>query len=131
MSEVVERLDNVEARLGSVETAVEALRGEVGDLRSEVGGLRGEVGELRGEGRQLRNEFGELRAEVGKLRVLGEQNTSDIKLIAEVQAHHGKKLEEITKALAPLAEIRDFMNLVAHDHEHRITALEKRTGVRE
>jgi uncharacterized coiled-coil protein SlyX len=71
----------------------------------------------------------ELRGEVQKLRVLGEQNTSDIKLVAEVQARHGEKLEEITKALEPLARIDNFVRLVAHDHEVRIKRLEKHTGI--
>lgn len=117
MPEVEERLDKIEKRLTSVDTSVQELRGEVGGLRGEVGGLRGEVGELRGE--------------VQTLRVLGEDNAREIKLIAEVQGRHSAKLEEIGKALEPLEEIRDFVRLWAHDHEHRLQELERRTGVRE
>ncbi|HVC20481.1 MAG TPA: hypothetical protein VNE16_10410, partial [Vicinamibacterales bacterium] len=96
-------------------------RGEVGQLRGEVGELRGEVGGLRGEVSELRNE-------VNTLRVLGEARDEKIQLIAEVQSHHGKELEQIKKNLEPLGEIRDFIRTVADDHERRITALEKRVN---
>jgi len=43
-----------------------------------------------------------------------------------VQAHHGKKLDDMAKALEPLARIEAFITAVAHDHERRIQALEKR-----
>ena len=117
MAEANESGNAIEERLGSVET-------QLTGLRSDVGGLRGEVDGLRGEGQ--------------KLRVLGEENDRQIKLVMEVQsAHgvtleaHGKKLDEITKALQPLAEIHDFVKFVASDHEHRIKALEGRVGVPE
>jgi archaellum component FlaC len=110
MSEEVNRLEKVEQRLTSVESGLEGVHGEVRGLRGDVGGLT---------------------SEVHALRVLGEQNTTDIKRVAEVQTRHGKKLDEITKALEPLNEIRDFVRLVASDHEHRIQELEKRTGIPE
>ena len=124
MAEVVERLDGVERRLTSVETGLGELRSEVGNLGNEVGGLRGEVGGLRGE--------------VQKLRILGEQNATDIKRVAEVQVQHGNtlddhgsKLDEITKALEPLARLDAFVRLVANEHGKRITDLERHTGIRE
>ena len=108
MAEVVERLDSVERRLTSVEKGLT-------ELREEVGGLRGEV---------------------HKLRILGEKNESDIKRIAEVQVQHGntledhgRKLDEIAKALEPLARIDAFMQLVAGDHEKRISDLERHTNI--
>ena len=117
MADVVERLDGVERRLTSVEKGLS-------DLREEVGGLRGEVGGLRGE--------------VQKLRILGEKNETDIKRIAEVQVqhgttfeNHGRKLDAITKALEPLARLDAFVQLVAGEHERRISDLEKHTGIRE
>lgn len=103
-----ERLDKVEQRLGAVETGLKEVRDEVGGLRGEVGGLR---------------------TEVNGLRVLGEKNAEDIKKVAEVQAHHGKTLEEISEALAPLAQIKELIDRVVHEHEGRITALERRTGI--
>ena len=108
MAEVVERLDGVERRLTSVEKGLT-------DLREEVGGLRGEV---------------------HKLRILGEKNETDIKQIAEVQvqhgntlADHGRKLDENTKALEPLARIDAFVQLVAGNHGKRISDLERHTNI--
>ena len=110
MADVVERLDGVERRLTSVEKGLS-------DLREEVGGLRGDV---------------------HKLGILGEKNETDIKRIAEVQVqhgttleNHGRKLDAITKALEPLARLDAFVQLVAGEHERRITDLERHTGVRE
>jgi hypothetical protein len=110
MAEVVERLDSVERRLTSVETGLSDLREQVGGLREEVGGLRGDV---------------------HKLRILGEKNETDIMQIAEVQVLHGRKLDEITMALAPLARLDAFLPLVADEHEKRITDLERRSRIRE
>jgi hypothetical protein len=110
MPDVGERLDNVEQRLGTVETGLKEVREEVRDLRMEVGGLR---------------------EEVGGLRVLGEKNAEDIKKVAEVQTHHGEKLDDIVRALEPLGEIHDFIRRAAPNHELRIEELEKRTGIRQ
>jgi chromosome segregation ATPase len=73
---------------------------------------------------QVDQRFDSLDAEVRGLRILGEQNATDIKRIAEVQAHHGQRLQELVEAVAPLKDLRDFVERVAHDHEHRIAALE-------
>ena len=112
MADTDERLDKVEQRLESVETGLEKVRTEVGDLRTEVDGLRTDVGGLR--------------TEVRALRVLGEANADAIKKVADVQLHHGEKLEEIVKALEPLAELHAFIRVVVPDHERRIKALENR-----
>jgi hypothetical protein len=37
---------------------------------------------------------------------------------------HSRKLDQIIEALAPLPQIRDFIERVAHEHEERIKALE-------
>jgi hypothetical protein len=66
---------------------------------------------------------------VNGLRVLGEKNAEDIKKIAEVQSHHGDKLDAIVKALEPLGDLYDFIRRVAPNHELRIQALEKHTGM--
>ena len=74
-------------------------------------------------------EVGELRLELNELRLVWERQAQDIKKIAEVQVHHGKKLDKITEALEPLARIDAFVTAVAHEHERRITALEDHTGI--
>lgn len=112
MNGMSERMDSFERRLDT--------------LGTDVRGLRGEVGELRGE-------VGELRGEVHSLRVVVENHDSQIRLIAEVQAHHGNRLEEhgrllreIKQDLGPLRDLRDFVARIADDHEQRIKALEGR-----
>ena len=124
----------VEQGLGDVTRGLQEVREHVGELRTEVGGLRTEVGELRTEVGELRTEVGELRTEVGELRtevntvrVLGEANADDIRKVAEVQVHHGQKLDEIAQALAPLAELHAFIRVVVPDHERRLRALEGRS----
>jgi archaellum component FlaC len=72
--------------------------------------------------------FDALTKEVQKLRVLGEENAAQIKLIAEVQAHHGTEhggaLKRLEEAIKPLAAMSDAIQRVIPDHERRITALE-------
>ena len=59
-----------------------------------------------------------------QLQVLLEDSASQIKLVAEVQAHHGSVLDEIKEAIEPLKGLRPLFEQVARDHEKRITALE-------
>ena len=127
MADEGRRLKAVEQGLGRVTTGLQEVREHVGELRTEVGGLRTEVGELRTEVGELRTEVGELRTEVNTLRVLGEANADDIRKVAEVQVHHGQKLDEIAQALAPLAELHAFIRVVVPDHERRLRALEGRS----
>jgi chromosome segregation ATPase len=78
---------------------------------------------------QVDQRFESLEAEVRGLRILGEQNATDIKRIAEVQAHHGEvrgaALQRIEKALEPLTVLPAVIKNVLPDHERRITALEQ------
>jgi chromosome segregation ATPase len=79
---------------------------------------------------QIDGRLGSLETEVQKLRLLGEQNTTDIKQIAEVQAHHGDigaALKRIEEALEPLKALPAAIHTCFRDlsdHERRITALE-------
>ena len=130
MADMAEGSNSVEKRIEGVETGLKQVRNEVGELRTEVGGLRSEVGGLRTEVGELRTEVGGLRTETHSLRVLCEAQADDIKKVAEVQVHHGRKLEEIANALKPLAELHEFINVVAPAHESRIKALEDHTGLR-
>jgi archaellum component FlaC len=153
MTDAGDRLDKVEARLGNVEDQVAGLRTDVGGLRTDVTGLRTDVTGLRTDVTGLRTDVtglrtdvtglrtdvtgltsrvGTLEDEVHKLRILGEDNTRQITLIAEVQAHHGTVLEQhsqllnqLTKDVEPLKILPDLLRLVIQDHEHRITALER------
>jgi hypothetical protein len=89
----------------------------------------------------VEKELTSLGTEVTKLRVLEEENARTIKLIEEGHGakldslngrldSHGRKLDMLITALAPLQQIRDFIERVADDHERRITALEEHTNLR-
>jgi len=108
MPELGERLDGVERRLGGVERRLDGVERRLEKVETGVS---------------------DLRKDVNGLRILDEKHAEDIKKIAEVQSHHGAKLEEIAKALAPLSDMQDFIRRIAPDHEHRIQALEKHTGI--
>jgi hypothetical protein len=56
--------------------------------------------------------------------MLGEENTAQIKVIAEVQVHHGQKLQQLVEAVEPLKVLPTLYEQVARDHERRIRALE-------
>jgi hypothetical protein len=71
-----------------------------------------------------------------RLRVLYEHHDSQIRTIAEVQVRdggkldeHGRLLREIKQELVPLGDLHDFVRRIAGDHEDRISALEKHTGI--
>jgi DNA repair exonuclease SbcCD ATPase subunit len=107
-------MPDVDARLDKVEEGLKDL-GE----RVDKGFARIDERFVEADGR-----FESLEKEVQKLKVLGEQNATDIKRIAEVQGHHGKKLEQLVEAVAPLKDLMDFVKRVADNHESRIQALE-------
>ena len=94
-----------------------------------------------------------LERTVEKLRILEVENARTLKLIAEghgaildshsatldshskkLDSHnakldsHSQKLDEIMRSLAPLEQIRDFIERVSDEHENRITSLEN-TGL--
>lgn len=113
-------MPDVDARLGSLEQRLEAL------------GTR-----MDGRFEQVDQRFGSLEAEVRKLRVLKEQNASQIKTIAEVQAHHGTVLQQhgdvlarLEKAIEPLTALHAAVQSMLPDHERRIRALEESRSTR-
>src|SRR5262245_17978194 len=115
------RLENVEQGLKKLADRMEE-RFEQVDQRFE---------EVDQRFAQVDKRFDSLEADVQKLRVLGEQNTTDIRRIAEVQVHHGEVLAEhgaalqrIEKALEPLKVLPTVIQNVLPHHERRITALE-------
>jgi chromosome segregation ATPase len=152
MPETDERLDKVEERLGTVETGLKEVEQRLGSVETGLKGVDQRLGSvetgLKKVDRRLgsvetglndvRKEVGGLRGEVSRLQILGEKNTEDVKKVAEVQAYHGDKLDEhgrkldqVIRALEPLNDVRDFIHRVAPNHETRIQELEKRTGIQE
>jgi chromosome segregation ATPase len=118
MPDVDERFTRVEQRLDSLGERIDENFAQV-DQRFEQVDQRFD---------QIDGRLGSLEAEVQKLRLLGEQNTTDIKRIAEVQAHHGDigaALKRIEEAIEPLKVLPAVIQSTLPDHERRITALEK------
>ena len=66
-----------------------------------------------------------LAEDVQKLRVLGERSEERIKLVAEVQGHHGETLQRLDDAVEPLKALQPVFEKVVKDHEERIAALER------
>ena len=54
-----------------------------------------------------------------------EQRISRIKLVAEVQGHHGETLQRLDDAVEPLKALQPLFEKVVKDHEERIAALER------
>ncbi|MBI4886726.1 MAG: hypothetical protein HY824_06515 [Acidobacteria bacterium] len=108
-------MNTFERRLESVGEDVQVLKADVSVLKTDVRVLK---------------------TDVHQLRVLYEHHDAQIQTIAEVQAHHGQLLEEhgillreIRQELMPLGDLRDFVRRVAYDHEGRLSALEKHSGI--
>jgi prefoldin subunit 5 len=120
MPDVNERLDRVEEGLKSLGQRMEEQFAQVDQRFAQVDQRFAQVDQ----------RFDSLEKEVRKLCVLGEQNATDIKRIAEVQAHHGQvhgaALERIEKALKPLTVLPAVIQNTLPDHERRIRALEEK-----
>jgi outer membrane murein-binding lipoprotein Lpp len=123
-------VDELRVDVNGLRADVDELRVDVNGLRVDVGGLSTTVSGLRTDVAGLTGRVGALEEDVRKLRVLGEENTQQIKLIAEVQSHHGTVLEQLLKDVEPLKVVPDLLRTVIQNHEQRITALETRGEVR-
>jgi hypothetical protein len=55
----------------------------------------------------------------------------DLRRLRVLYEHHehGRLLREIKQELVPLGDLHDFVRRIAGDHEDRISALEKHTGI--
>ena len=102
-----------------------------------IHGVNERLDVLNGDVRVLKDDVRGLKNDVSGLRVLYEHHDAQIQMIAEVQGHHGHQLDthgqllrEIKAELAPLRDLRDFVKRIAGEHEHRLTALEKHTGLK-
>jgi len=135
MPDVDERLDHVEQKLKDLGERIDERFGQVDERFGQIDERFGQIDERFGQVDQRfaqvdqRFDRGEdridsLAADVQKLRVLGERSEERIKLVAEVQAHHGSVLDEIKEGMEPLKGLRPLFEQVARDHEKRIAALE-------
>jgi archaellum component FlaC len=129
MTDNDDRMTSFERRLDAVGEDVRVLKDDVRGLKDDVRGLKDDV-------QGLKDDVRVLKTDVHQIRVLYEHHDTQIQTIAEVQAHHGRLLEEhgtllreIKQELAPLGDLRDFVRRIADNHERRLSALEKHTGV--
>jgi predicted nuclease with TOPRIM domain len=116
-------MPDVDARLDTLEQKVTTL-GERMDERFQ---------QVDERFQQVDERFGRLETAVQKLRVLAEENTTQIKQVAEVQAHQGSVLHEhsqalkrLEDALEPLKVLPAALQTVLPEYERRITALERK-----
>jgi archaellum component FlaC len=114
MPDVDERLDRVEQGLKDLGERIDGRFTQVDERFAQVDKRFAQVDE----------RFAQVDRRFTGLQVLVEDCASQIKLIAEVQTHHGSVLEEIKEAIEPLKGLRPLFEQVARDHEKRITALE-------
>ncbi len=108
MPDVGERLDKVEQRLDKVEQGLTNLSQRMDEQFVKVD-----------------ERFAQVDQRFNQLQMLGEDNASNIKLVAEVLAHHGTVLDQIKEGVEPLKTLQPLFEKVAKDHEQRITALER------
>ena len=78
---------------------------------------------------QVDQRLESVEGQIRKLQVLEEENAGQIKLIAEVQAHHGSVLQKVVDDIEPLKVLPDLLTRVVQDHERRLASLEKRAGL--
>jgi chromosome segregation ATPase len=104
---------------------VRVLKDDVRVLKDDVRVLKDDVRVLKDDVRGLTDNMRVLTDDVRGLHVLYEHHDSQIRMIAEVQAHHGRQLEEhgqllreIKVELAPLRDLRDFVGRMAANHEN-------------
>jgi archaellum component FlaC len=129
MTDDHDRMTGIETRLDSIEGDVKVLKADVGTLKADVGTLKADVGTLKADVGTLKTDTGTLTGEVHKLRLLYEHHDTQIQRMAEVQVEHGRLLVEIKDGLKPIKDLHDFVQRISDNHEARIAALEKHTGL--
>ena len=125
MADTIERLDRIEQALATSNEQLGEVRTRLDKHDERFDQIDERFDRIDDRFKKGDARFDSLASDVQKLRILGEKNADAIKLIAEVQARHGEKLDEIATAIEPLKGLRDVVQQVAGNHERRITALEK------
>ena len=123
MPDVDERFDSIDQTL----TGVSRQFGKVDEQFTEVKQLLDTMDQRLNS---MDERLDTLTREVQNVRVLGEDNSTQIRLIAEVQTHHGRLLDQVVRDIEPLKVLPDLFKQVVQDHERRITALERGSGSR-
>jgi hypothetical protein len=88
-------------------------------------GLRGVNGRLDSVDQRLDSVDKRLDSMSGRL----DQHEHTLQQHGRTLEQHGKLLVEIKRAVTPIPALHDFVKRVADEHEPRLTALEKHTGI--
>ena len=123
MPDVGERLEKVEQGLTELSQRVDERFDEVTQRLDKIDRR---LDKVDGRFDKVDGRFGEVDQRFTQLQVLIEGGASQIKLVAEVQGHHGETLQRLNDAVEPLKALQPVFEQVAKDHERRITALEGR-----
>ena len=124
MPDVDQRLDDIEQNLKDLGERIDERFAQVDQRFAQVDQRFAQVDQ----------RFAQVDKQLNQLQVLGEENTTQIRLIAEVQSHHGNvqadhgaALKRLEEAVEPLKVLPDAIQRVVGDHERRISALEQAT----
>ena len=104
MSDVNERFDRIDQALNGVNEQLGALSGRITGLDEDMSGRIARLDEHLS----------------GRLDGLDERLEQVVKSIEPIK----ERLDEVATGIEPLKDLRDFVQRVADDHEHRITELE-------
>jgi archaellum component FlaC len=102
MPDVGERLDKVEQRLTDISQRMDEQFAKVYEQFAKVD-----------------DRFAHVDQRFTQLQVLVEESASQIKLVAEVQGHHGETLQRLNDAVEPLKALQPVFEKVVKDHEER------------
>jgi chromosome segregation ATPase len=126
----------LKADVSVLKADVSVLKADVNILKADVSVLKADVSVLKADVSVLKSDVSVLKDDVRGLRVLYEHHDEQIRMVAEVQAHHGRQLEEhgrllleIRQELVPMRALYDFVRRIAEEHDRRLSALEKHTGI--
>jgi chromosome segregation ATPase len=112
-------------RLANIEQTLTGMSRQFGEVKQRLDKVDERFTKVDERFAKIDERLDTLTSDVQKVRVLGEENSTQIKLIAEVQSHHGRMLEQLVKDMEPLKVLPDLFKHVVQDHERRITALEQ------
>ena len=125
MSDTNERLEQIEYTLGTMNEHLAEIRGRLdrGDERSTQ--MEARIAKLA---ENFSGRITKLDEDLsGRITTLDENLSGRItKLDERLSARLDRFDERLTTGLAPLKELRDFVQRIADEHERRISELEKR-----
>jgi archaellum component FlaC len=108
---------DIDARLDRLEQGLTSMNEQLGEVNARLGRHDERFNQIDGRFTKVVERFDSVESAVQKLRVLDEDNSTQIRLIAEVQAHHGTVLDQIVKDIEPLKRQAATVELIAKEIE--------------